>query len=83
MEGEIFFVGRRADGSPSAMDVLPQGDVREAVQAAREFLNEHQSCGLVELWSGERHLATLRREDEFGAATFTDPRQGPVSRPQA
>jgi hypothetical protein len=71
-EGSIVLVGRRADGSPSGMDILHQSDANGVARAAWDFLTEHRSCGLVELWSAERCVGTLRREDGSGGLLLTE-----------
>ncbi len=66
----IVLVGRRADGAPSTLEILPPGSRSDGAAAARAFLTEHRSCQSVELWTNDQLLGSMARGD--ANLTLTD-----------
>lgn len=54
------FLGVRADGAVPVMDLAWSPDEAVALVHARNFLEQHSSCQLVEVWSEGRLRATVR-----------------------
>ena len=60
-------VGFKADGASSAIDVVAADDHERALDRARQFLAEHHSCALVEVWRGGVLVDSMARAVPAGA----------------
>lgn len=63
----ICYVYARTPGTPY-MEVLPERDLGEAINHARQLLADRPDCGRADLWDEEERVATILQRGGRAAA---------------